>query len=183
MPDKPAEMDLAREPATPKPRDALGRLVSEDSATRFFRLVVPAAWGCLLWSGAVMPRGYASFRHQGRSVLAHRWAWEHYYGKPIPDGMEIDHLCFFKLCVNPVHLEAVTPLENKLRWLATYRPNARPFSEEDRRNILERFRNGEYKADIAKDMRVHSSRISEVVNGRRRSKIPPVRRRVECWDG
>ena len=38
-------------------------------------------------------------------------AYEHYKG-PIPDGLQIDHLCRVRRCCNPEHLEAVTPAEN-----------------------------------------------------------------------
>ena len=46
--------------------------------------------------------------------MAHRMAYTEAKG-PIPDGLEIDHLCRVKTCVNPEHLEAVTRRENMLR--------------------------------------------------------------------
>jgi len=46
--------------------------------------------------------------------LAYRVAYELYVG-PIPEGMEIDHLCGNGQCVNPGHLEPVTSAENKRR--------------------------------------------------------------------
>jgi hypothetical protein len=45
---------------------------------------------------------------------AHRWSYEHFVG-PIPEGLHIDHLCRVRRCVNPDHLEPVTPKENYLR--------------------------------------------------------------------
>lgn len=47
-------------------------------------------------------------------VVAHRWIWQETVG-PIPDGMELDHLCRNTICVNVKHLEVVTPGENKRR--------------------------------------------------------------------
>jgi hypothetical protein len=47
-------------------------------------------------------------------VLAHRFAWE-ILVEPIPDGLELDHLCRNAVCVNPDHLEPVTHRENILR--------------------------------------------------------------------
>lgn len=48
-------------------------------------------------------------------VYAHRLSWELEHG-PIPTGSHIDHLCSQKLCVNPTHLEAVSPRENLRRY-------------------------------------------------------------------
>lgn len=63
--------------------------------------------------------GYAMVRTVGgRFALAHRVAYEEQYG-PIPDGMEIDHLCGNRDCVNPDHLEAVSHTENMRRGRGT----------------------------------------------------------------
>lgn len=45
---------------------------------------------------------------------AHRWIYEQVYG-PVPTELQIDHLCFVRECVNPAHLEAVTPQVNNDR--------------------------------------------------------------------
>ena len=67
-------------------------------------------WGCHRWQGRHNPDGYGRVGSQ----LAHRRAWEDEVG-PIPEGMQIDHLCEWKDCVNVAHLEPVTPRENTLR--------------------------------------------------------------------
>ena len=51
---------------------------------------------------------------KGQKALAHRWAYELMVGK-IPPGMELDHKCLETGCVNPEHMEVVTPTENKRR--------------------------------------------------------------------
>lgn len=70
--------------------------------------------GCWTWTGTVTPGGYGLFGASGKNKYAHRFAYEHHVG-PIPEGLEIDHLCGNPSCVNPDHLEPVTPRENTLR--------------------------------------------------------------------
>ena len=72
--------------------------------------------GCLVWTGYLNSKGYASLQIDGKNIYAHRWAYEYFVG-PIPDGLVIDHLCRVRNCVNPEHLEPVTPRENVLRGL------------------------------------------------------------------
>lgn len=72
---------------------------------------------CWLWTANLTkPNGYGRFHLNDRMVLAHRLTYETFVG-PIPDGMQLDHLCRVKQCVNPAHLEPVTNRENVLRAL------------------------------------------------------------------
>lgn len=57
---------------------------------------------------------YGVFSLDGRQHRAHRVAYELVKG-PIPEGLEVDHVCRNKLCVNPAHLEPVTHAENMRR--------------------------------------------------------------------
>ncbi|HXJ92652.1 MAG TPA: HNH endonuclease signature motif containing protein [Terriglobia bacterium] len=70
---------------------------------------------CWLWTSPPRDGGYGQFYvRTGLVVRAHRFAYEQFHGS-IPEGLTLDHLCRNTLCVNPVHLEAVTQRENTLR--------------------------------------------------------------------
>ena len=70
---------------------------------------------CWLWHRAE-PHGYGKISVNGRHEYVHRVVYEMLRG-PIPEGMQIDHLCRNKLCCNPDHLEPVTRKENLARGI------------------------------------------------------------------
>lgn len=74
---------------------------------RFWAFVGPApADECWMWGGALV-KGYGHWQNR----KAHQVAYELLIGD-IPDGLELDHLCRVPPCVNPYHLDPVTPAEN-----------------------------------------------------------------------
>lgn len=73
--------------------------------------------GCWLWTGTLSGSGYGQFQVSPvtkRKKQAHVASYEHFIG-PIPNGMQLDHLCRVRCCVNPAHLEPVTPAVNTRR--------------------------------------------------------------------
>jgi HNH endonuclease len=70
---------------------------------------------CLIWVGCRTKKGYGHFMYRNRKLYAaHRLAWIWANGQ-IPNGMQIDHLCRNRSCVNPVHMELVTNKINQFR--------------------------------------------------------------------
>lgn len=92
---------------------------------------------CWLWTGTRTAGGYGKLHMTGKSpTYAHRFSYQLAKG-PIPDGLELDHLCRTPSCVRPSHLEAVTPWENNRRGMsatainarATHCPQGHPYDE------------------------------------------------------
>ena len=86
---------------------------------------------CWLWSLHVNAKGYAHARvpTEGRNNhLIHRVVFERAVD-PIPAGLHIDHLCRVRNCVNPDHLEPVSPAENVRRGVAGASTRARQASK------------------------------------------------------
>ncbi|MEU1043951.1 HNH endonuclease signature motif containing protein [Streptomyces sp. NPDC005897] len=93
---------------------------------RFMAKVHKETGGCWLWQAHGDVGGYGRFKFDRRDRLAHVVAYTLFVG-PVPDGLQVDHTCHnqsdcpggvtcvHRRCVNPEHLEAVTPQVNTLR--------------------------------------------------------------------
>lgn len=88
------------------------RLASD--LTRFAQYVELGYADHWLWAGSCNKKGYGRFWFHGGSKEAHRVAYR-LLVEEIPEGLEIDHLCRIRNCVNPAHLQPVTPEVNYRR--------------------------------------------------------------------
>lgn len=103
---------------------ATSRIVGDDVA-RFWSYVDKSGpGGCWTWTGGKSPDGYGILHINNTTAYMPRFAYELMVA-PIPDGLEPDHLCRNRACVNPAHLEPVTHRVNLLRGNAPSARNAR----------------------------------------------------------
>jgi hypothetical protein len=81
---------------------------------RLLELVDTSVDGCWIPRRKPTSEGYIAIQTNSRHHYAHRVTYAYYRG-PIPDGLQIDHLCRNRACCNPAHLEAVDARTNTLR--------------------------------------------------------------------
>ena len=116
-------------------------LLNRAEQARLMRLItINPETGCWEWKGRLNSNGYAwAQAGPGKPQrVVHRIMWEHYYNKGIPTGMQLDHLCRVRHCVNPQHFEVVTPSVNTKRQdhaerRKTHCPKGHPYDEANTR--------------------------------------------------
>lgn len=107
---------MQRRPSQPSTYVRVRRSESYTTAeTRIGERIEPQPDGCWLWTGPVTGQGYGRIwkgpGEQREHILVHRYVYETLIG-PIPDGHHLHHTCRNTACVNPGHLEPLTPSEH-----------------------------------------------------------------------
>lgn len=130
--------------------DSLGRPMwraPDDPVNKLMAKVVKRANGCWEWTGGTNNRGYGIITLRGARLYVHRASYLLHIG-PIPELLELDHLCHsrdetcpggdgcpHRRCVNPDHLEPVSGAENTRRGAAriTHCPQGHPYDQTNTR--------------------------------------------------
>ena len=122
---------------------------------------------CWIWQLRTDRNGYGITRHQDASTTAHRAVYLEIVG-PIPKGLELDHLCRVRCCVNPNHVEPVTHAENmrRARFIKTHCVNGHAYDDA----------NSALTSDGKR-------RCRACLREQRGSVLPPAAERTHCREG
>lgn len=120
---------------------------------------------CWVFRGSRNSAGYGQLWIEGRSVYAHRFAYESLFG-PIPTRMSILHSCDNRACVNPAHLRVGTALENSQDMVKRGRHWNQKLTIYQVCRILDRAFRLPTPAEIAKDYGVNEETIRSIIKAR-----------------
>ncbi|MEW2011509.1 HNH endonuclease signature motif containing protein [Microbacterium sp. NPDC078814] len=105
--------------------------------------------GCWAWSGAHANTGYAQVRENKKLHYVHRLVYAFHNGS-VPDGMVVDHKCHNRGCINPEHLQAVSPKQNNENRSGPARNNTSGY-----RGVYRITRSGKWGARLKDGPTVH----------------------------
>jgi hypothetical protein len=116
--------------------------------------------GCWVWQLGKDDDGYGRTHADGRTRSAHKVYWERENG-PVPNGLQLDHKCRRRDCVNPAHLEPVTNAENCRRGIGT------KLTWSDVDAIRTFHAEGERSIDLAARFGIRPNTVTQIVSNRR----------------
>lgn len=115
---------------------------------------------CWVWQRFTNKDGYGRVRVGQVGIGAHRIIYERHRG-PIPEGLQLDHLCRNPSCVNPEHLQPVSCAINIHRGRVT------KLTPDDILAIKSYYESGFEQKIIAKRFGINQSHVSRIVSGKR----------------
>lgn len=138
------------------------------------RIIKDELSGCWNWTGVIVRGGYGQYRHAGKMVYAHRFAYEREFGA-IPGGLFVCHSCDNPKCCNPAHLFLGNHADNmrdkvskdrQSRQQGALNPSAK-LREKDVLEILEFRELGMPITRLAKAYGVTKQTISQICSGQK----------------
>lgn len=130
------------------------------------KIIVNEQTGCWEWTGYKLIQGYGHFRLNGKTIKAHRFAYEHFNNTKIPEGLVVCHTCDNPKCVNYKHLWLGTNQDNHIDCALKGRQHLQKLSKEDVLEIKKRLADGDRQIDIAFDFGVGRTTISQIKTNR-----------------
>lgn len=143
---------------------------------RFDEKTVIAESGCVEWTSNKTHNGYGLFKLDGKSVRAHRFAYERAFG-PIHDGLHVCHSCDNPKCVNPAHLFLGTAKDNIHDAVKKGRMKGFASNQQGENNrnakltscsvaeIRKLFCSGVSRLDLSKMFDVHYNTVKAIIRG------------------
>jgi hypothetical protein len=133
---------------------------------------------CWEWIGEINEGGYGQFTLQYQRYLAHRWVYEHTYGK-FDSKLFVLHTCDNRKCVRPDHLKTGTHADNMIDMTVKGRGVIK-LTEKQVKSIYSAYANGERAETIAKRFGVTKATVSNIVHGTswKHMKLKPIPRRI-----
>lgn len=129
----------------------MGKRIQVPTEERFWSKVdVRGSDECWEWCACKNHKGYGQFWFDGKLVFSHRFSYQLHAGTKIPEGLQVNHHCDNRLCVNPAHLYLGTAKQNSLDMMSRGRG---VFQFVDKQTIGEKNGNSKLKDCEAREVK------------------------------
>ena len=118
---------------------------------------------CWPWLGFKNPKGYGQSSLNNKTMLAHRWSYQYYYGNVIANDLHVCHLCDNPSCCNPLHLVLGTNQDNvndKMQR-GRFKPRQTRFTQEELNKMKQLREAGMSRDKLAKLFGCHKATIAD----------------------